>query len=115
MYCKTESAQRFYVVRHPGLFYADDNQFQNGKESFIQKSLGPVTCRIEVEAPGFKRGVVENVKVDTFSVVTANVMLQPGSVNTQIIVEANAVQVNTESGTLSNIQIIGRFCFLRAA
>ncbi len=72
----------------------------DGKGSFIQENLEPVTYRIEVEAPGFKKALVENVKVDTSSVVTANVVLQPGSVNTEVTVEANAVQINTESGTL---------------
>ncbi len=72
----------------------------NDKGSFLQENLEPVTYRLEVEAPGFKKSVVENVKVDTSSVATANVVLQPGNVNTEVTVSASSALVNTESGTL---------------
>ncbi len=68
--------------------------------SFIQENLDPVTYRIEVSAPGFKKAVLENVKVDTSTVVTANVVLQTGDVATEVTVTANAAVLNTESGTL---------------
>ncbi len=70
------------------------------KGSFIQENLDPVTYKIEVSAPGFKKGVLENVKVDTSTVVTANVSLQAGDVATEVTVTANAAVVNRESGTL---------------
>jgi hypothetical protein len=70
------------------------------KGSFIQENLDPVTYRIEVSAPGFKRGVVEGVKVDTSSIVTADVILQAGDVASEVTVTANATALNTESGTL---------------
>jgi hypothetical protein len=68
--------------------------------SFIQENLDPVTYRIEVTSEGFKRAVVDNVKVDTSAVVSASVVLQPGDVKTEVTVSANAALVNTESGTL---------------
>ena len=70
------------------------------KGSFMQENLDPVTYKIEVSAPGFKKAVLENVKVDTSTVVTANVTLEAGDVATEVTVTANAAVVNTESGTL---------------
>lgn len=72
----------------------------NDNGSFLQENLDPVTYRIEVSSDGFKRAVLEGVKVDTSSVVTANLVLQPGNVESQITVSANTALVNTESGTL---------------
>src|SRR6266853_355704 len=70
------------------------------KGTFILENLDPVTYRIEVSAPGFKKAVLEDVKVDTSTVVTANLILQTGDVSTEVTVSANAAAVNTESGTL---------------
>jgi hypothetical protein len=67
--------------------------------TFSVQDLEPVVYRIQVEADGFKKEVVENVKVDTATVETVLVKLEAGSVNTQITISANAVMVNTESGT----------------
>jgi hypothetical protein len=72
----------------------------NEKGSFIQENLDPVTYRVEVTAKGFKKTVLESVKVDTSSVVTANVSLSTGDVSTEITVSAGAEMVNTESGAL---------------
>ncbi|HEY3837062.1 MAG TPA: carboxypeptidase-like regulatory domain-containing protein [Bryobacteraceae bacterium] len=72
----------------------------NEKGSFIQENLDPVNYKIEVSAAGFKKTVVEPVKVDTSSVATANVVLQTGDVATEITVAADVSTVNTESGTL---------------
>jgi hypothetical protein len=68
--------------------------------SFLQENLEPVVYRIEVSADGFKKAVLENVKVDTSSVVTANVVLTAGDVATQVTVSENVALINTESGTL---------------
>ncbi|HWC96631.1 MAG TPA: carboxypeptidase-like regulatory domain-containing protein, partial [Candidatus Sulfopaludibacter sp.] len=63
--------------------------------------LEPVLYTVQVEAQGFKKAVVEKVKVDTASVASVNVVLEPGSVDTKITVSADAAMVNTESGTTS--------------
>ncbi|MDQ2948313.1 MAG: carboxypeptidase-like regulatory domain-containing protein, partial [Acidobacteriota bacterium] len=70
------------------------------KGSFMQENLDPVTYKIEVSAPGFKKAVLANVKVDTSTVVTANVILEAGDVATEVTVTSNSAVVNTESGTL---------------
>jgi hypothetical protein len=70
------------------------------KGTFIVENLDPVTYRIEASAPGFKKAVLNQVKVDTSTVVTANLILQTGDVSTEVTVTDNAAVVNTESGTL---------------
>src|SRR6266478_8521905 len=70
------------------------------KGSFILENLEPVTYRIEVSAQGFKKAVLEDVKVDTSTVVSANLILHTGDVSTEVTVSANGEVVNTESGTL---------------
>src|SRR5437667_10342871 len=65
-------------------------------------SLEPVSYRVTVVAEGFKKSTVENIKVDTATVVTVNVTLQTGQVTTEVTVQAEAVSVNTESGTTSS-------------
>ena len=49
---------------------------ETGSYAFL--SLEPVTYRIEVEADGFKRSVVENIKVDTASTASLNVTMENG-------------------------------------
>ncbi|HYL77500.1 MAG TPA: carboxypeptidase-like regulatory domain-containing protein [Bryobacteraceae bacterium] len=70
------------------------------KGSFMLENLEPVTYRIEVSANGFKKAVLEDVKVDTSSTVSVNLILHTGDVATEVTVSANAAVVNTESGTL---------------
>ena len=67
--------------------------------SYSAVDLEPVTYRVEVEFQGFKKSVVENVKVDTASTTTVNLTLQTGSIDTQVTVNAEAPAVNVESGT----------------
>ncbi len=72
----------------------------NGK--FAVQDLEPVTYRVDVEATGFSKATVEKVKVDTASVATVDIKMQAGPVETRVTVSADAVMVNTESGTSSN-------------
>src|SRR5579872_3463610 len=64
--------------------------------------LEPVTYTVEVEIQGFKKAVINDVKVDTASVATVNVTLEPGSVDTKVTVSAEATMITTDSGTASN-------------
>lgn len=85
------------------------NQSQRLKTSsdgvFAATSLEPVLYRITVEATGFKKTVVDNIKVDTASTATINVTLEPGAVETSISITAEAAMLNTETGTTA--QTIG--------
>src|SRR4051794_27351869 len=57
--------------------------------AFSVSSLDPVTYSVLIEAKGFKKAVLDKVKVDTASVATANVMLETGSVSEQVVVTAD--------------------------
>jgi hypothetical protein len=73
----------------------------NGNGSYVEQNLEPVTYKVEIAASGFKKFVLERVKVDTSTVATANIRLEPGNVSTQVTVEATVPLVNSESGTLA--------------
>jgi len=67
--------------------------------AYSAADLDPVTYRVEVEMKGFKRSVIEDVKVDTASTSTVNVTLQAGTVDTQVTVTAESAMLNVDSGT----------------
>ncbi len=68
--------------------------------SYSAPSLDPVTYRIAVEATGFKRSVVESVKVDTATTATVDVVLEPGAVENQVTVTASETPLlNKDSST----------------
>ncbi len=67
--------------------------------TYAATSLEPVIYSVAVELPGFKKAVVQSVKVDTATTVTVNVTLEPGEIQTQVTVTAEAPLLNKESGT----------------
>src|SRR5262245_37024196 len=67
--------------------------------SFAATALDPVVYSVTVEAAGFKKTVVNSVKVDTATTANVNVTLQPGGVETVIDVTADAPLLNTVTGT----------------
>jgi hypothetical protein len=70
--------------------------------AYTALDLDPVTYRVDVEMKGFKKSVVENVKVDTGTTTTVNVTLQAGAVDTQVTVAAEVAMINVDNGTTSN-------------
>lgn len=72
--------------------------------------LEPVTYRVTIEAPNFKRTVVESVKVDTATTTTTNVTLEVGTTTEEVVVTGEAPLFNTESGetgqTITERQIL---------
>jgi outer membrane receptor protein involved in Fe transport len=66
--------------------------------AFSVTSLEPVAYRIVVERAGFKKAIVERVKVDTATIATTNVTLETGAVAETVTVTADAPLLNTESG-----------------
>ena len=72
-----------------------------GNGSYSASDLEPVIYRVEVSLAGFKKAVVEQVKVDTATVQTVNVTLQTGDLATEVSVTAEAPTINLESGTTS--------------
>jgi hypothetical protein len=69
--------------------------------NFTVQSLDPVGYSVLVEANGFKKAFVDQVKVDTAGVVTTNVMLEAGAVAEQVLITGDTALINTESGTTS--------------
>ena len=70
--------------------------------AFSAQSLDPVSYSVMVEAKGFKKALLDHVKVDTAATATANVTLETGSVTEQVVVTAEAPLLNTESGTTTH-------------
>ena len=68
---------------------------------FSVQSLDPVTYSVAVEAKGFKKSVVEPVKVDTAATATTNVSLEAGAISEQVMISADAALINNDSGTTS--------------
>jgi hypothetical protein len=68
---------------------------------FSVQSLDPVSYSVAVEAKGFKKSVVEPVKVDTAGVATTNVSLEAGAISEQVMISADAALINNDSGTTS--------------
>jgi hypothetical protein len=69
--------------------------------TYIANSLDPVLYTVLVEAPNFKKALIENVKVDTASVASVNVAVEPGNVDESVTIQADAQLVNADSGTIS--------------
>src|SRR5688500_11163767 len=70
--------------------------------AFSATSLDPVTYSVAVEMAGFKKAVLESVKVDTATTVPVNVILETGAVTDEVTVVADAPLLNTESGTTTS-------------
>ncbi|MEQ1761803.1 MAG: TonB-dependent receptor [Pyrinomonadaceae bacterium] len=69
--------------------------------SYNAATLDPDMYTVLVEAPNFKKALIENVKVDTAQVATVNVSIEPGSVDESVTIQADAQLVNADSGTIS--------------
>ena len=67
--------------------------------SYSASSLDPVTYSVRVEATGFKKALIEKVKVDTATVAAVNITLETGAVGETVTISADAAVINTESAT----------------
>jgi hypothetical protein len=67
--------------------------------AFSVQSLDPVTYSVLVEASGFKKAIIDKIKVDTAGTAAANVMLETGSIAEQVVVTATGTLLNTDTGT----------------
>ena len=66
-------------------------------------ALQPGTYQLTIEAAGFKRSVIEGVKLEVGQVLRMDVHLTLGQVSESVTVTAAAAQLNTESGTLGEV------------
>lgn len=65
--------------------------------------LNPTTYRINVKAANYKESVTNGVEVHVASTATVNIKLQLGKITETVEVEANAVQVQTDSAVLGSV------------
>ncbi len=72
--------------------------------NFLFTVVPPDTYNIEVEAKGFKKGILTEVKALVDNRVTANVTLEAGQVTESVTVSASAVEniINTQDASLGN-------------
>ena len=68
---------------------------------FTAPYLQPGTYKVEVEAPGFQKSVVQNISLVVAQEARANVTLRPGATSESVTVEANVVALDTDSSTVS--------------
>jgi hypothetical protein len=69
--------------------------------AYVANLLDPALYSVVVEAPNFKKALIQRVKVDTASVATINVAIEAGNVDESVTIQADAQMVNADSGTLS--------------
>ena len=72
---------------------AGDYQFVN---------LVPAVYKVEVDEPNFKRSVHDKIVVDVNTTVRVNVALQVGAISETVEVSTAGIQLQTDSGTVSN-------------
>jgi hypothetical protein len=75
----------------------------NGSGSYVFPSLLPGTYTVTVSAPGFKVFEEKSVVLQADQAATVNAALQVGQQSQTISVNADAVQVDTVTGTLSQV------------
>ncbi|HKX84818.1 MAG TPA: TonB-dependent receptor, partial [Pyrinomonadaceae bacterium] len=75
----------------------------NTSDSGIYRAptLDPALYTVLAEAPNFKKALIQNVKVDTATIATVNISLEPGNVSETVDIQADAQLVNAESGTIT--------------
>ncbi len=75
----------------------------NSTGEYIANDLPPSVYEIRVKAASFNESVVENVELHVSSSFVANIKMVVGAASESVTVEANAIQVETTSGTVGNV------------
>src|SRR5437867_11113411 len=75
----------------------------NAEGRFVQPYLIPSEYRLTVEKPGFQKYVASDIKVDIQQTVAVVVGLRVGEVSNTVEVSGNAVQLATESSSISTV------------
>lgn len=73
--------------------------------TYVFPTLSPSAYNISIKQPGFQAYSEKGVQLEANAAVTVNVALKPGSATETVTVDAEVVQVDTTTGTLS--QVIG--------
>lgn len=75
----------------------------NDNGSFVFPSLPPAGYSLSVVATGFKGYIQKGIVLQANQSETINAVLQPGEVSQTVTVAADAMQVDTTTGTLSQV------------
>jgi hypothetical protein len=77
----------------------------NSAGGYSFESIPPGDYKVEMEAKGFKKGVVSRVQALVGSVAEVSQTLKVGAVTETVVVEVSAatVQINTQDATLGNV------------
>src|SRR5262252_4300134 len=81
------------------------NTASNG--AYTIPSLGAGTYTLTVEAPGFKKAVVQDVKIDAGVPATANVTMEIGEATESVVIQGGAEVLQTQSANVATT-ITGR-------
>ena len=79
----------------------------NSEGGYRVPALGTGVYAVTISATGFKRSVVEGVKVDVGTPATVNISLQPGDVNETVTVTGGAEVLQTQTAAIGTT-ITGR-------
>ncbi len=83
---------------------ATRTQITDGSGNYSVAGLPPGNYKIEVDAPGFKKSVVENVAVQPGQVAATGVLMSPGSVAETVTVTSVAPAVDTSLARASSYE-----------
>ncbi|HEV2708800.1 MAG TPA: carboxypeptidase regulatory-like domain-containing protein [Edaphobacter sp.] len=75
----------------------------NGSGSYVFPAMGPAEYSITASAAGFQRYIQSGIVLLANQAATVNIALQIGAITETVSVQANAVQVDTTTGTLSQV------------
>ncbi len=75
----------------------------NGQGEYVFPSLQPATYDLSVAAPGFAGYVQKGILLQADAAVTQNVPLKTGSTTETVTVTSDALQVDTTTGTISQV------------
>lgn len=79
----------------------------SGSGAYTIPSLGTGVYTVTIEAPGFKKAVVQEVKMDVGVPATVNVTLEIGAASESVVVQGGAEVLQTQSAAVSTT-ITGR-------
>src|SRR5579872_3662639 len=81
----------------------------DGQGNFVVTALQPGIYRLTVDAAGFRKSVINAIEVNVDSIVSQIVKLEVGQTTETVMVEANAVSVQTtdaQNGQVINLKDI---------
>jgi hypothetical protein len=70
---------------------------------FTAPGLPPGLYNVKVEAPGFKQGVTESIRLLANRTARLDIALEPGEITQKVEVQSTTAVINSESATIGNI------------